>query len=158
MQSEHLELDFTPTNPVSITLAGGGPPQRGDHFFVDAAIYAGGDVNGTQIGTYQCFGAWTAAATATDAPNQRLTTVQFLLDDGSSIMGIINEGGADSDSHVGAVQGGTGRFAGATGTFQQLTVQGPVVGTIATPGAAGTPGTGQFVVRAVFELMLPQAS
>jgi hypothetical protein len=155
--TEHLEVAFTPVHPVSITLAGGGPPQRGDHFFVDAAIYAVDDVNGTQIGTYQCFGAWTAAADATDAPNQRFTTVQYMMDDGA-IMGLINEAGADPDSHVGAVQGGTGRFVGASGTFQQITVQGPQAGVIATPGAPGTPGPGQFVVRAVFDLTLPRRS
>ena len=156
MQTEHLEVLFTPVDPVTITLAGGGPPQRGDHFYVDGPIYADGDVNGTQIGTYQCFGAWTAAASADDAPNQRLTTVQYLFDDGA-IMGLINELGADTTKLVGAVQGGTGRFAHATGTFQQLPVEGPPVGTMATPGP-GTPGAGQTVVRAVFDLMLPQGS
>jgi hypothetical protein len=30
MQSEHLEVVFAPSDPVTITLAGGGPPQRGD--------------------------------------------------------------------------------------------------------------------------------
>jgi hypothetical protein len=154
MQTEHLEVVFTPVNPVTITLAGGGPPQRGDHFYVDGPIYALDDVNGTQIGTYQCFGAWTAAAPASDAPNQRLTTVQYMFDDGS-IMGLINELGADTTKLVGAVQGGTGRFAHATGTFQQLPVEGPPVGTMATPGP-GTPSPGQTVVRAVFDLMLPQ--
>ena len=38
MQSEHLEVVFTPSDPVTITLAGGGPPQRGDYFYVDGAI------------------------------------------------------------------------------------------------------------------------
>ena len=71
-------------------------------------------------------------------------------------MGLINEGGADPDSLVGAVQGGTGRFVGASGTFQQVTVQGPTPGVVATPGAPGTPGPGQFVVRAVFDLTLPK--
>ena len=155
MRSEHLEVLFTPVNPVSITLAGGGPPQRGDHFYVDGPIYAVGDVNGTRIGTYQCFGAWTAAANDVDAPTQRLTTVQYLLDDGS-IMGLINEAGmADS---VGAVQGGTGRFVGASGTFQQITVQPPGPGGDSSPVAPGTPGPGQFVVRAVFDLILPHGS
>jgi len=154
MRTEHLEVLFTPVNPVSITLAGGGPPQRGDHFYIDAPIYAVGDLDGTQIGTYQCFGAWTAAATATDAPNQRLTTIQFLFADGS-IMALINEAGADPDSHVGAVQGGTGRYARATGTFQQLTEAGAVAGTMGTPGASATPGTPRSVVRAAFDLMLP---
>jgi hypothetical protein len=156
-RSEQLEVVLTPMNPVTITLAGGGPPQRGDHFYVDAPIYAAGDVNGTRIGTYQCFGAWTAAASATDAPDQRFTTVQYILDDGA-IMGAINEAGANPDGHVGAVQGGTGRYVGASGTFQQITVQGPQAGVIATPGPPGTPGTGQFVVKAVFDLTLPRGS
>jgi hypothetical protein len=30
MRSEHFEVVFTPVDPVSITRAGGGPPQRGD--------------------------------------------------------------------------------------------------------------------------------
>ncbi len=68
MQSENLEVVFTPSDPVTITLAGGGPPQRGDYFYVDGPIYAADDVNGTQIGMYHCFGAWTFAADATDAP------------------------------------------------------------------------------------------
>ena len=119
MQTEHLEVVFTPADPVTITLAGGGPPQRGDYFYVDGPIYAVDDVNGTQIGMYHCFGAWTAAADDTDAPYQRLTTVQFLMDDGS-IMGLINELGTEQASLVGAVQGGTGRYTGALGTFQQL--------------------------------------
>ena len=156
MQSEHLEVVFTPADPVTITLAGGGPPQRGDYFYVDGPIYAAGDVNGTQIGMYHCFGAWTTAADDTDAPYQRLTTVQFLMDEGS-IMGLINELGTEQVSNVGAVQGGTGRFAGALGTFQQLPGEGAAEGTTATPGP-GTPGAGQNVVRAVFELMLLQVS
>jgi len=152
---ERLEVDFTPVNPVSITLAGGGPPQRGDHFYIDGPIYAAGDVNGMQIGTYQCFGVWTHAATETDAPDQRLTTVQYRFDDGV-ITGLINEGGLDQPSLVGAVQGGTGRYIGVSGTFRQV---GKAAG-VATPGAAsppaGTPAAGQLVVRAVFDLTLPQ--
>jgi hypothetical protein len=54
----------------------------------NGAIYAADDVNGTQIGMYHCFGAWTSAADAADAPYLRLTTVQFLMDEGS-IMGLI---------------------------------------------------------------------
>jgi hypothetical protein len=155
MQAEHLEVLFTPVDPVTITLAGGGPPQRGDHFYVDAPIYAVGDVNGTQIGTYQCFGAWTAPADATDAPNHRLTTVQFQLEDGN-IAGLINEVVPDPESVFGAIQGGTGRYAGALGTFQQLTEHAPEEGAAATPGAPGTPGPAQLVVRAVFDFTLPQ--
>ena len=73
-------------------------------------------------------------------------------------MGLLNEAGANPDSHVGAVQGGTGRYVGASGTFQQLTVQPPTPGMMATPGAPGTPGPGQFVVKAVFDLTLPKGS
>jgi hypothetical protein len=156
-QMQHLEVDFTPINPVTITLAGGGPPQRGDRFYIDGPIYAKGDVNGTRIGTYQCFGVWTAAASDTSAPDQRLTTVQYILSDGS-IMGLINEAGANPDSHVGAVQGGTGRYVGASGTFRQVTVHPPQAGVAATPGPPGTPGPGQFVVRGVFDLTLPRTS
>lgn len=156
MQSEHLEVVFTPVDPVTITLAGGGPPQRGDHFYVDGPIFAVDDVNGTQIGMYHCFGAWTSAADATDVPYHRLTTVQYLMDEGS-IMGLINEIGDDPTSLVGAVQGGTGRYTGALGTFQQLSGPSAAEGTMATPGP-GTPGAGQNVVWAVFELMLPQIS
>ena len=94
--TEHLEVVFIPADPVTITLAGGGPPQRGDYFYIDGPIYAVDDVNGTQIGMYHCFGAWTTAADDTDAPYQRLTTVQFLLDEGS-IMGLINELGTEPD-------------------------------------------------------------
>jgi hypothetical protein len=154
MRSEHLEVVFTPADAVTITLAGGGPPQRGDYFYVDGPIYAVDDVNGTQLGMYHCFGAWTSAADDTDAPYQRLTTVQFLMDEGS-IMGLINELGTEQASTVGAVQGGTGRYTGALGTFQQLPTEDPAEG--ATP-APGTPGAGQNVVLAVFELMLPQGS
>jgi hypothetical protein len=154
MRSEHLEVVFVPADPVTITLAGGGPPQRGDYFYVDGPIYAVDDVNGTQLGMYHCFGAWTTAADDADAPYQRLTTVQFLMDEGS-IMGLINELGTEQVSTVGAVQGGTGRYTGALGTFQQLPTEDPAEG--ASP-APGTPGAGQNVVRAVFELMLPQSS
>ena len=152
-RTEHLEVVFTPSDPVTITLAGGGPPQRGDYFYVDGPIYAVDDVNGTQIGMYHCFGAWTSAADATDVAYHRLTTVQFLMDDGS-IMGLLNEIGDDPTALFGAVQGGTGRYTGALGTFQQLDGPSAAEGTMATPGP-GTPAAGQNVVRGVFELMLP---
>jgi hypothetical protein len=155
MRSEHLEVDYAPVDPVTITRAGGGPPQRGDHFYVDGPIYAAGDVNGTRIGTYQCFGAWTAAADDALAPIQRLTTVQFLLDDGA-IVGLANEAGTTGS--FGAVHGGTGRFVGASGTFQQNDVQNPTPGVVPTAGAPGTPGPGQYVLRAVFDLILPRES
>jgi hypothetical protein len=156
---ESLTVHFTPVDGVSITLAGSGPPQRGDTFYVDGPIYAAGDVNGTQIGTYQCFGHWTNPADATDVPNQRLTTVQYLMDDGS-IMGLINELGTEGDSHVGAVQGGTGAYAGALGTFQQVSVpapEAPASPVAATP-VPGTPMPGQNVVEGRFDLLLPPAS
>jgi hypothetical protein len=155
-QTMHLEVDFVPQHPVSITAAGGGPPQRGDWFFVDAPIYKPDDTNGTPIGTYLCFGAWTAAATANAAPNQRLTTVQYHLADGS-VMGLINEGGpiANQPNVLGAVQGGTGAYVGAIGTFTQHTLAptGTVAGTIATPGA--TPAPTASPVRAIFDLLMP---
>ena len=150
-KTQHVEVSQIPHDPVSITLAGSGPPQRGDHFYIDAPIYAKGDEGGSQIGTYQCFGAWTAAADDTSAENQRLTTVHYILPDGA-IMGLINEAGADPNSHVGAVQGGSGAYAGAIGTFQQLSRTGTPVG-VATPG--GTPSPGPNVVDAVFDLLLP---
>ncbi len=156
--TEHFEVHVVVANPVNITLAGGGPPQRGDYFYIDGPIYAADDVGGAQIGQYNCFGAWTTAADDTAAPYQRLTTVQFLLDDGS-IMGLINEGGSDPDIKVGAIQGGTGRYTGALGTFQQFVEQGTTPG-VATPEptagqAAATPAPAGTVVRSVFELMLP---
>jgi hypothetical protein len=156
--TEHLEVHVVVANPVNITRAGGGPPQRGDYFYIDGPIYAADDIGGAQIGQYNCFGAWTTAADDTAAPYQRLTTVQFLLDEGS-IMGLINEGGSDPDIKVGAIQGGTGRFTGALGTFQQFVEQGTTPG-VATPEpapgeAAGTPAPAGTVVRTVFELMLP---
>ncbi len=90
-------------------------------------------------------------------PIMRLTTVQFLMDEGS-IMGLINELGLDDGArNVGAVQGGTGRYTGALGTFQQLPGPSAAEGTMATPGP-GTPAAGQNVVRAVFALMLPHVS
>ncbi len=151
MRREQFEVDWAPVDPVSITRAGGGPPQRGDHFYVDGPIYAAGDVNGAQIGTYQCFGAWTAAADDVDATFQRLTSVQFLFDDGS-IVGMINEAG--TGSAIGAVQGGTGRFLGASGTFDQRGLNPP--GPDPSPGAPGTPGLGQYVLRTTFDLILPE--
>jgi hypothetical protein len=155
MRREHLEVVFTPVEPVSITRAGSGPPKRGDHFYVDAAIYAADDVNGTRIGTYQCFGVWTAAADDIGAPTQRLTTVQFQFEDGV-ITGLVNEAGTTES--IGVIQGGSGRFLGAIGTVAQLGVQPPGPGDGATPSAPGTPNPGQYVLRAVFDLILPQVS
>ena len=152
-----MEVEFTPGTPlpgVSITLAGGGPPQRGDWFYIDSPLYAAGDAGGTQIGTYQCFGAWTHAADDAAAPDLRLTTVQFRFDDGA-IMGVINELGADASAHVGAVQGGTGRYTGALGTFQQLIGPGVTAVPETTDAAAGTLPAAPDVVQVPFDLILP---
>jgi hypothetical protein len=152
-RTEHLEVEFTPGTPlpgVTITRAGGGPPQRGDWFYVDSPLYAAGDAGGTRIGTYQCFGAWTHAAGDDAAPEHRLTTVQYHLQDGS-IMGLINEIGPDSTTLVGAVQGGTGKYTGALGTFQQLDA--PAIP--AALDASGTPTPAVDVVRVPFDLILP---
>jgi hypothetical protein len=143
-RQEKLEADFTPVDPISMVRAGSGPPQRGDWFYIDAPIFPMGQIGTTQIGTYQCFGAWTRTASDVDVPDQRFTSLQFRFDDGA-IMGIINEGGKDPSAHVGAVQGGTGRFAGALGTFRQINLTGVISGV--TPG--------QAAVRASFDLMLP---
>jgi hypothetical protein len=155
----HLDVVFVPEHPVSITAADGGPPQRGDWFFIDAPIYRPTDVGGTAIGVYQCFGAWTAAATANDAPNQRLTAVQFHLADGM-VMGLINEGGTTAaDPNLrGAVMCGTGAYAGAAGTFSQFAIspKGGVAGTISTAG--GTPAPVASAVRSQIDLLVPQRS
>jgi hypothetical protein len=156
-QAVRFEVDFVPEHPVSITVAGGGPPQRGDWFYVDAPIYRPGETNGAPIGVYQCFGAWTAAATANDAPNQRLTSVQFQLADGM-LMGLINEGGpvANQPNVHGAIMGGTGAYAGASGTFNQFTLapKGGTAGTISTEG--GTPAPVASTVRSTFDLLVPR--
>ena len=148
-RTEHLEFEITPQDPVTIPRAGSGPPQRGDWFYVDAPIYAVGDVGGTQVGTYQCFGAWTHASDDATAHDLRLTTVQFRFDDGT-IMGLINELGADPTTTFGAVQGGTGAYIGALGSFQQLPGTPP-----ATPSAGTPPAVVPNVVLTTFELLLP---
>jgi hypothetical protein len=143
----HLELDFVvdPAKSVSITQAGSGPPQTGDWFTVLGKTYDVGNTGGAQTGVYQCMGSWTAAAADTGAPDQRFTTVQFRLNGRGAIMGLINEAGANADNLVGAVQGGTGEFAGALGSFRQITLTGTV------PGVTGS----SLGVRAVFDLILP---
>jgi hypothetical protein len=148
-RTEHLEFDITPEDPITIPRAGSGPPQRGDWFYVDAPIYAAGDVGGAQIGAYQCFGAWTHASDETTAHDLRLTTVQFRFDDGT-IMGLINELGADPSATFGAVQGGTGAYTAALGSFQQLPGELP-----ATPIGGTPPAVVPNVVRTTFELLLP---
>ena len=84
------------------------------------------------------------AEPTTDAPDQRLTTIQFHLYDKGAIMGLINEGGVAQPKIVGAVQGGTGAYTGALGTFAQVGL---------AAGTAGAPA--RQVVRATFELLLP---
>jgi hypothetical protein len=75
---------------------------------------------------YVCFGAWTRASTETGEFDLRLTTIQWRLPDGT-LTGLVNEGGTDPASgrtgnahHLGTVQGGSGRFLGALGTFRQM--------------------------------------
>ena len=139
MQMQHHEIDLAPAEePVNIVRAGGGPPQRGDWFYVDAPIFEAGKVAGPQIGVYQCFGAWTNAANNEAATNQRFTCVQFHIFGKGALMGLINEDGTQGNDHVGAVIGGTGQFLGAHGSFRQVEIS-------ATP----------FVARAIFDVMLP---
>lgn len=119
-RTEHVEWDFVPA-ATSLTLAGSGPAQRGDFFSAFAPLTAVGDTGGAQVGTYHCFGVWTSASTDTAVPFTRLTTVQFSLGDRGSLFGVINEGQPpDAPAPIGVIQGGTGRYAGAQGTFQQL--------------------------------------
>ena len=149
-----VEVSQIPHDPVNITVAGSGPPQRGDHFYIDAPLYARGDEMGAEIGVYRCFGVWIAAADDTSAPAQRLTTVEYILFGDGIIFGIVNEAGVDPNAHVGAVQGGTGPYVGALGTFTQISRIGAPVGvTEATPGA--TPEAGPNVIDATFDLLLP---
>src|SRR5712692_7905471 len=101
--------------------------------------------DGPQIGVYQCFGAWTAAATVTGAPDQRFTPLPFHLSGRGVIMGLIHEGGAAQDKLVGAIQGGTGEFAEALGTFSQVPL------TAARTGIS--PGTPIF--HGILDLILP---
>ena len=124
---EHLELPRGSNTSVSIVRAGSGPPQRGDTYYNDAPIFAEDAIGGTPIGTYVCFGAWTHASTETGEADLRLTSIQWRLADGT-ITGLGNEGGTDpatgvagNSHHVGTVQGGSGRFLGAFGTFRQVT-------------------------------------
>jgi hypothetical protein len=149
-------VDAVVGDPVSIVRAGSGPPQAGDWFSVQAKLYEAGKTDGPQIGVYQCFGAWTAAATDTGAPNQRFTSVQFHLDRRGAIMGLINEAGASPSSHVGAVQGGTGDFAAALGTFHQVNLTGNIVGV--SPGAAAFRGVFDLILPNVGPATLPQSS
>jgi hypothetical protein len=145
-----VECTVAPHDPVSITLAGSGPPQRGDHFYIDGPIYAMGDEMGAEIGVYRCFGAWAAAADDTAAPAQRLTTVQFVFFEVGIIFGLINEGGADPSVHIGGVQGGNGAYAAALGTFDQAIREGTVPGT-----TDGTPTPAPTYVDSTLDLLLP---
>src|SRR5262249_39547724 len=134
-QTLHLEVDFVANSPVSIVRAGSGPPQRGDHFYNDATLYAAGDAGGTQIGIYACFGPWTHGSAEQAAPGNRLTVVQFHFDEGN-LAGLINETApAVTAGNIGSVLGGTGAYLGAMGTFTQV-LQPPS----ATPMASPAPG------------------
>ena len=137
---ERLEVDFMPRDPVSGGSPGGGAPVRGDHLYMDGPIYARDDARGDQTGTYHAFGVWTSDASAVDAPYQLLATVQFRLFGTGSIMGMSNGGGTEPAGHEGAIQGGTGRYAGAQGTFRQQVIN------------DGPPP----VVRVTFDLILPE--
>ena len=140
-RTEHLEWDFVPT-ASSTPRAGSGPPQRGDFFSAWGPMFAVGDRR-AQLGTYNCFGVWTSASTDTLLPYTRLATVQFDLGERGSVFGVINEGPPPGAADpVGVIQGGTGRYAGAQGTFQQGTV---------TPAAPPAPAQ----VRAVLDLLIP---
>jgi hypothetical protein len=151
-QTLHLEFEIMPQAPVSIVRAGGGPPQRGDRFYNDAPIFAAGDAGGTRLGTYECFGPWTHAATEKGAHDNRLTTVQYQFDDGS-LAGLINETApAVTTANVGSVLGGTGAYLGALGTFTQAVISGPP----ASPAAGATPAAAPSVQRATFDLLLPK--
>lgn len=119
-RTEHLEYDFVGLRPISITLAGSGPAQQGDTYSNTGPITAVGDVGGVQLGTYHCFGAWTAASTDTTVAYRRLTTVQFNLGERGSLFGVINEDTPSGADLIGVIQGGTGRYAGAQGTFRQI--------------------------------------
>jgi hypothetical protein len=121
-RQETFDYDFMPVDPVSIVRAGEGPPQRGDFFHVNAAIFAMGDAGHNQIGEYECFGVWTRPSTDTTSRSTRLTTVHFNIWGQGALMGIVNEGGPVSAELEGAIQGGTGRHAGALGTFRQTTI------------------------------------
>ena len=137
---ERLQVDFTPVDPVSSVRAGSGSPMRGDTFYMDGPVYAREDVGGTQTGMYHSFGAWTTDATDTDAAYQLVANVQFRFFGEGSIMGLTNGGGTEPGGHEGAVLGGTGRFAGAQGTFRQQVIRdGPPI-----------------VVRVTFDLILPE--
>jgi hypothetical protein len=63
-------------------------------------------------------------------------------------MGLINEAGAEPSSHMGAVQGGTGEFAGVSGVFRQENLSGTIVGV----------NTNQAAFRGIFDLILPGVS
>jgi len=139
-RTEHLEVDLSvdPVEPAVITQAGGGPPMRGDWFYIDLNIYPRGAVGGPPIGSYQCFGAWTHDSADMAASDHRLTVVRYQFADGA-IMGLINERDPEpAEGFMGAVIGGTGKYLGACGTFSQLDVS-------ATP----------LIARAVFDLMMP---
>jgi hypothetical protein len=76
-------------------------------------------------------GAFTAATTNTNAPNLLFVVVQIQLDGVGAIFGVINEQflvPSLGSNLVGAITGGTGEFAGASGTFTQESLPGAGVG------------------------------
>ena len=155
-ESLHLEVDLIPDAPVSIVRAGSGPPQRGDHFYNSAKIFAAGDAGGTQIGTYECFGPWTHPGTEQGAKDNRLTAVQYQLSDGV-IAGLINETApAVTAANVGSILGGAGAYLGALGSFTQVVISSG--GPAASPTAGATPKAAPTVQRGTFDLLLPKRS
>ncbi len=139
-RKDRVEVDFTPLDPVSIVRADEGSPMRGDSFYMDGPVFAKDDVGGNQTGMYHSIGAWTTDSTNTDAAYQIVANVQFRLFGTGSIMGMINGGGTEPGGHEGAIQGGTGRYAGAQGTFRQRVIS----------------ESPRVVVRTVFDLILPR--
>src|SRR5262249_22994865 len=111
-----------PPAPAPPARRGGGPPPAARGFSPPPPPPRPARPPRRQIGVYQCFGAWTAAGTDTNAPDQRFTAVQYNLAGRGAIMGLVNEGGARADDLVGAITGGTGEFLGAQGSFRQVTV------------------------------------
>ena len=153
-QTLHLEFEIMPQAPVSIVRAGSGPPQRGDHFYNDAPIFATGDAGGTRIGTYECFGTWTHASTEKGAHDNRLTTVQYQFDDGS-LAGLINEnsaGGYDGQRGLGSWR--NRRLPRRVWEPSRRPSSPPAPP--ASPTAGGTPAAAPAVQRATFDLLLPK--
>ena len=141
-------MDLLPVDPVSIVRAGSGPPQRGDWFFLHGPLFPVGGTAGATIGVYQCFGAWTRAATETSAPDQRLVTVLWNLVGRGWITGLTHEGGANPNAHVGASKAVRGSSTGRWGRSGRCCWRGSCPG---WPPA-------RAVVRGVLDLLLPDAA